>query len=241
MTVYSAWFWIAGKDSSQFLDHECGTSVFFFARIPPHSFNRISKFFAAGSIYYCFAVLSLLSVLLGSIVVEAWERGWPGAIGRVLCKVERAQATEARLRRGDISALAKAPWYHKALVLWFAIGYPISLLYSLLSIELMLRWNHITDVYSVRSIGQLIPLVIGIGGLLKLGYDAMSTKVRIHRIQQSTERTNARSVWKGRRSDAFDAFDKVDRVDGNRRPAATLFHRGRSSSFTDTGREMALY
>lgn len=137
MTVYSAWFWIAGKDSSRFLDHECGTSVFFFARIPPHSFNRISKFFAAASILYCYAALGSLSGLLGSLVVEAWKRGWAGAIGRILCRVEQVQAAQARLRRGDIGAWSNAQWHHKAVVMCVAIGYPISLLYSLLSIDLM--------------------------------------------------------------------------------------------------------
>lgn len=40
--------------------------------------------------------------------------------------------------------------------------------YSIISVELMLYWNGITDVYSIRSVGQLIPFVIGLAGLLKV-------------------------------------------------------------------------
>ena len=38
----------------------------------------------------------------------------------------------------------------------------------MLSIELAIRWNVVTDVESVGQVGQLIPAIIGIGGLIRV-------------------------------------------------------------------------
>jgi hypothetical protein len=50
------------------------------------------------------------------------------------------------------------------------------LLFSILAVELIIRWNNILDVYTIRSTGQIIPFIIGFGGLLKV---VMSISVRI--------------------------------------------------------------
>jgi len=42
------------------------------------------------------------------------------------------------------------------------------IIWSIVAIELMIRWNDITDVHTVQSVGQLIPFVIGIVGFVKL-------------------------------------------------------------------------
>jgi hypothetical protein len=47
----------------------------------------------------------------------------------------------------------------------------MSFIYSILAIELMLKWNSVSNVYTLKSIGQLIPFVIGVAGLLKVLYD----------------------------------------------------------------------
>jgi len=48
----------------------------------------------------------------------------------------------------------------------------IIMIYSITSIELMLQWNHISDVDNLRSAGQLIPFVIGLVCFLKVFIDA---------------------------------------------------------------------
>ncbi len=40
--------------------------------------------------------------------------------------------------------------------------------YSILSVELTLVWNSVTDVYNVKSTGQIIALVVGLGILVKV-------------------------------------------------------------------------
>ncbi|PMD59544.1 uncharacterized protein K444DRAFT_663646 [Hyaloscypha bicolor E] len=47
----------------------------------------------------------------------------------------------------------------------------IALIYSILAIELTLKWNNVSDVYTIKSTGQLIPFIIGIAGILKVWYD----------------------------------------------------------------------
>lgn len=40
--------------------------------------------------------------------------------------------------------------------------------YCILAVEMTLVWNSISDVYDIRSVGQIIPLVISTGGLLNV-------------------------------------------------------------------------
>jgi hypothetical protein len=46
----------------------------------------------------------------------------------------------------------------------------VSFLWSVLAIELIIKWNKISGVYAVDSTGQYIPLVMGIGGFIQLLY-----------------------------------------------------------------------
>ncbi|KAL3440386.1 hypothetical protein BJX65DRAFT_290602 [Aspergillus insuetus] len=45
---------------------------------------------------------------------------------------------------------------------------PASFLYSVLAIELMLRWNRVSGVYAIDSTGQLIPLAVAVVAFLDL-------------------------------------------------------------------------
>jgi hypothetical protein len=46
----------------------------------------------------------------------------------------------------------------------------MTLIFSVVGIELTLHWNSISGVYTINSTGQLIPFVIGLLGLLKILY-----------------------------------------------------------------------
>jgi hypothetical protein len=54
--------------------------------------------------------------------------------------------------------------------LFNAYGPIVSLIWSVIGIELMVHWNHISGVYVLGQTGQLIPLVIGIGSMIKTFY-----------------------------------------------------------------------
>ncbi|PVH68549.1 hypothetical protein DL98DRAFT_578773 [Cadophora sp. DSE1049] len=47
----------------------------------------------------------------------------------------------------------------------------LCIVWSILAIEFMIKWNKITDVHSIRAVGQLIPLIIGVMSLGKLLQD----------------------------------------------------------------------
>jgi len=49
--------------------------------------------------------------------------------------------------------------------------------WSVLAIELTLKWNHVTGVYEVTSTGQLIPLVLGITLTATITWQAIRLKV----------------------------------------------------------------
>jgi hypothetical protein len=44
----------------------------------------------------------------------------------------------------------------------------IFLIWAIIAVELSLFWNQVTIVYTLNSTGQLIPLIIGLVGLLRL-------------------------------------------------------------------------
>ena len=44
----------------------------------------------------------------------------------------------------------------------------VCVIWSILAIELMIKWNNIIEVNTIQSVGQLIPFVIGVVGFLKL-------------------------------------------------------------------------
>lgn len=54
---------------------------------------------------------------------------------------------------------------------WHLIFNFLALVWFIVAIELILKWNFITDIYTVRSTSQTIPLLIGIGGLLSVLYN----------------------------------------------------------------------
>lgn len=49
-----------------------------------------------------------------------------------------------------------------------AITGPIFWLWSVLAVELTLVWNHVEGVYTVKSTGQIIPFVAGLGILVRM-------------------------------------------------------------------------
>ena len=63
-------------------------------------------------------------------------------------------------------------WYDELIVCSLVISYlcvdALIAVFSVLAIEMIIRWNHISNAYSLGSIGQIIPLVIGFGNLWKV-------------------------------------------------------------------------
>ena len=66
--------------------------------------------------------------------------------------------------------ICKAQDYTKLIddsIIWKYVSCCI-LLFSILAIELIIYWNSISNVYNIRATGQIIPFIIGAGGLCKV-------------------------------------------------------------------------
>lgn len=59
-------------------------------------------------------------------------------------------------------------------------------IFCVLSIELMIKWNDITGVYSLATVGQLIPLIIGSTGFITV-YEAWDLSPAVDFLEKSIE------------------------------------------------------
>ena len=86
---------------------------------------------------------------------------------------------------------------------------PLALIWSVLGIELTLYWNSISGVYTIKSTGQLIPFVIGLTGLLKIGWNAVEevSLIFLLDVKESNPLTSSKLVttyqWEGGRKRRF--------------------------------------
>ncbi|KAI4239782.1 MAG: hypothetical protein LQ352_007777 [Teloschistes flavicans] len=67
-----------------------------------------------------------------------------------------------------------------------AVNKMLVLLVLIVQVEMTIRWNHIDDLKTLRSLGQLIPFILGVGGLVKVLWVKMVM------------------VWKGRKEETED-------------------------------------
>jgi hypothetical protein len=74
------------------------------------------------------------------------------------------------------------------------------MVYSIVNIELLIRYNQITGVYALLSTGQIIPFVIGIASLWKTCW-----QILIENVEQEPASTHKETDAKGQSSVAASA------------------------------------
>lgn len=72
-------------------------------------------------------------------------------------------STYLALHRSSLPAYNRKWYYLPAAAFTFLITVGL-----ILAIELGIRWNHIGGVQGLGTVGQLVPLVLGVGGLVKV-------------------------------------------------------------------------
>ncbi|KAI9777761.1 MAG: hypothetical protein M1839_008556 [Geoglossum umbratile] len=166
ISAYTVWFWF---DGAEHLEHEhCGPPVMFF----------FGKFVILGRIKYLWKVVAILCAMyfftvflaglfaflvwVGALIYavassengirEEWDHFWEIAMR----KEPEAPVNTAQAKRVynilSVLNLIAIPWY-------------------ILSIELVLNWNHMTGVTGTDGLsgtGQLIPALIGMCGLVRI-------------------------------------------------------------------------
>lgn len=153
---YSAWFWILGRSTYVFTNRDCGTVIFLFAPISP------SKF---GSLSYLFAVISMILLLIYALIFST-----------VICMILLAWHESGNITVNVFFdwLKAKAAWLspgHPTNTIYLYFFLPAALAYSVVAVELMLRWNKVSGIYQFKSTGQFIPFAIGVAGLVKVLLD----------------------------------------------------------------------
>ncbi|UPK89824.1 hypothetical protein LCI18_000759 [Fusarium solani-melongenae] len=149
IAAYYFWFWLRGIHSDSFLPTPCGSYAFIYAKVPLYN-RHVTNILSATFALFLYGVISQLVDMLRDLWAYVVGRGAPPP----------ADEQRNKLRR----------WVGEYFEIFAPYLRIFALLGSILSIELTLYWNGVTDVYSVSTTGQLIPLVIGIFGLAQFPY-----------------------------------------------------------------------
>jgi hypothetical protein len=104
--------------------------------------------------------------------------------------------------------------YFLTLYFWFGM---LSLL--VIGTELAIQWNHISGVQNLRTIGQLIPASIGVGGLTKVVYSAIFEKEEeVHLCFGKCHGDHRRKQWR----EACEMFERAEQAYERRMSPACL-------------------
>jgi hypothetical protein len=147
------WFWIRGKGSGMFHEAPCGTVVFVYGRVPPKGFKAISIVFTIFSFIFL--------IILVSFVPNGYRY-----IRQTLKARNRAVTTISKTSSALQRARGKYGWGYILNTTACILG----LVLSIAGTELTLYWNKIEGVYSANTTGQLIPLILGLFGAIRVIY-----------------------------------------------------------------------
>lgn len=158
--AYQVWLWFVGLDR---LAHtSCTRHTFFFARVDMYGgFRTFAKVF---SVFIMVIATTFWTSLIISVV--SWRKATYGSVSgaknRSSGAVTRGGLILEPEERGLMSKLQNAvkiaPTLSMALLLILAV----------LAVELTIRWSHVHDVYSLTSVGQIIPLIMSLGGFVSV-------------------------------------------------------------------------
>jgi hypothetical protein len=188
---YSFYFWlsIVRNIPTRFTPTPCGTSYFLFARIDAHNFKPASTAILVfvGYLAACFVIS--ITVVLGVVgyMLLAWifkkksmrnlklrNTSSDTSPGNQNLPTHQDNAESRHRQRtdslplpyhtGDFAFVKKYP-HLVAAAANFAV-----LIWTVIAVELPIRWNNISDVNTIRATGQFIPLITGIANLVMLLY-----------------------------------------------------------------------
>jgi hypothetical protein len=199
--AYSFYFWLSiVRDlPTRFNPTPCGTSYFLFARIDSHNFKEASTAILVFDGYMMAAVAIGLLAFLGTLVyflLEAvYRKIFPrnrrtnntqshstSSITMNHQNRRRSNSIQNPQRVDSVNLWGQNPWNVGQLIKRIVETYPhlvaaafnfIILIWTILAVELPIHWNHISDVYSLQSTGQFIPLITGIANLIIITYKFM--------------------------------------------------------------------
>ncbi|KAH8802463.1 hypothetical protein F5884DRAFT_802110 [Xylogone sp. PMI_703] len=182
MLSFAVWLWFPGFD--QFQQTPCGSYVFIFAKVPI-AVSGVRKFLRALACIHMllwtlplamglFPCLGALLMGFMIILIEALMTDRNGKDGRLGFLASAASFWQTPLEdlggddKGD-SQNEEPPFWdtdsarRKRRNALFVL--PVLIAIMIIAVELTIAFNSISGVYTIKSTGQLIPFVIGVGGI----------------------------------------------------------------------------
>lgn len=174
---YSTYFWFSDVQQLQPLNEGCEAYGFLFVKVPILTswFRTIHKIVSAGS-------LLVFAVLFGYTIYqygsEFIDRSFVGTYRRK--RYEKKNTFEKFIEEA-VDPNGELPVVHK-----FTPALCVFILcVTIAAIECLIEWNQIVDVNEAFSTGQLIPLVTGVGGLVRVLYLMWSEpNLRLHVVHK---------------------------------------------------------
>lgn len=147
--AYGIWFTFEGMDGMK--HPPCSTFAFFLVRVNLYGWFRTfwKVMFTLGALTYA------VTIIRGVIVVV---RGWP-----LLWASAKEDSTGQDMKDGNLK-----PVDTSTLKTFDTFVPSAGLILFIIGVEMMVRWNHIGGVNSLGSTGQLLPLIIGVGGMFRV-------------------------------------------------------------------------
>ena len=162
---YGIWFVYIGMDN---MAHPpCSRTAFFFAPVDLYHWYRafLKVIFTLSGIVSSFLILESS---LG--VARLWRKhGAISAVSKILAFHEEHTASNTSVATGHSGQ-------HETVLTHTSFSLDLALF--ILTIELIIKWNHIQGVNTLGNTGQILPLIVGGSGLLRVLYKTVYKVVR---------------------------------------------------------------
>jgi hypothetical protein len=162
---YGIWFVYVGMD--HMAHPPCNRTAFFFAPVDLYHWYRT----------FLKVVFTLSGIASGFLLLESslsiahlWRKhGAISAVGKILAFHEERTTSNTRAATGH-SGQQETVLTHTSFSLDLAL--------FILTIELIIKWNHVQGVNTLGNTGQILPLTVGGSGLLRVLYKTIYKAIR---------------------------------------------------------------
>lgn len=160
LCAYAVWFFFTGMDGMQ--HPPCST--FGFLVIEVHLYHWVRTVFKIGFVILTFATVAVLGL---QVVAEVCKPEVPAPAAEAEADANGNPNTYPNSDSGSYSVAVIPAIGKRHMRGWTGFGIRMfSLSMFILTVELVIRWNHIQGVNQMGSTGQVLPLVVSIGSLI---------------------------------------------------------------------------
>lgn len=167
MSLYAVWYWFVGLDMMELDAAGCAPVGFAFSRVDLRGwFRTVNK---VASIFFAVVYTVLFGYSVYNFGPEYYQNG-KTKITTVYRRLPEHHQPEEEPDNALEQGLKEAVNGSMKLPRWTPAVCLLVLILAVIAGELVIVWNGVTGVNDVLSTGQLIPLVVGMGGLVQVLY-----------------------------------------------------------------------